>query len=73
MLEKTWIVDAGGSWHGDKCSRCGLLIQQLDYVPFVPNMTTSPQSLRPADRSGETAQILIVKFTIKITPWRNSN
>jgi hypothetical protein len=22
MLEKTWIVDASGSWHGGKRSRC---------------------------------------------------
>jgi 50S ribosomal subunit-associated GTPase HflX len=22
MLNKTWIVDASGSWHDGKCSRC---------------------------------------------------
>jgi hypothetical protein len=55
MLEKTWIVDAGGSWHGDKCSRRERLIQQFDYV-------------RPLQQDGYGCRLPLWCYLLRIRP-----
>jgi hypothetical protein len=53
MLEKTWIVDASGSWHGGKRRRCAWQIQQLYCVPsnsfyyngYIYNVVRRPTAL----------------------------